>query len=197
MTAVEWASVASAFATVVLVIVTGYYAYQNYRMVQEMRTSRSAEVRPKLVPAMDYWEAATAFARIVNVGRGPALDVDVQLVYEPGGTPRRYCNPVLLSGEVEIFWGTGGAEAENRVDMDEIVSLHSHLRLSGSCKDVLGTSIPIEERIELRETWRLLKASSVQLQNDWEHRKDQHFEATVKELGEIRRILASRSQQAQ
>lgn len=35
--------------TAALVLVTGYYAWQNHQMVQEMRRSRELSVAPKLV----------------------------------------------------------------------------------------------------------------------------------------------------
>src|SRR5438046_197738 len=90
-----------------LVLVTGYYAWQNHRMVKEMKEARSAEVLPKLVPTLRLLAPANAFLRIVNAGPGPAFGVDVEFGLEPGAVPRRWQSPVVASGEANDFWPVG------------------------------------------------------------------------------------------
>ncbi len=66
-----------------LVLITGYYAFQNRQMAVEMRRSREATVRPKLAVDVHLLTPMYAMARVTNVGQGPALDVDVELAFEP------------------------------------------------------------------------------------------------------------------
>ncbi len=98
MTASDW--VISAL-TAVLVGATIYYAFQTHKTVEEMKRARAAQVLPRLVPTFAKLPAANVLLRVVNVGSGPAFNVDVELVLEPFGDPIRYVSPVMAPGEFQ------------------------------------------------------------------------------------------------
>jgi len=69
--------------TGVLVLVTAYYAWQNQRMVGEMRRSRELSVLPKLAVDLRLQGPTFAQVQVLNVGPGPALAVDLRIAFEP------------------------------------------------------------------------------------------------------------------
>ena len=101
-------SVVVGVATVVLVIVTGYYAWQNHQMVGEMRQARIDSVRPHLVASLEFIGTRHFAVRVSNVGQGPALDADLTLTFAslpdgPGDDRRRYRPAVVQQGEHFTF----------------------------------------------------------------------------------------------
>jgi hypothetical protein len=72
-------AVINAVAIVVLVAVNVYYAVQNGRVLEEMRSTRLLNVRPRLALGIHMPGPTTGFVTVTNVGSGAALDVDVNL----------------------------------------------------------------------------------------------------------------------
>lgn len=81
-------SVVVGVATVVLVMVTGYYAWQNRRMAIEMEQSRRLSVRPHRALQLAYISPTVAAVRLTNIGNGPAVDVDgtLRMLPSEGGS---------------------------------------------------------------------------------------------------------------
>ena|SRR5690348_5092026 len=95
----------TAAATLVLVAVTAYYAWQARQMVGEMRAARASQYSPMLVPRI---VAHTMFGHlgkyvVQNVGGGPALAIDVRLHLEPGASAWHLQTTALAPGELRPF----------------------------------------------------------------------------------------------
>lgn len=157
-------AVVTAAVTVVLVLATIYYAWQNRRMAQEMKKARELQVRPHLVPTLRYLGASQGFLRIVNVGPGSALRVDVVLRLEPGTWERRWTGPIVVPGEAHDY--RVDDESGEMLDLHTLTQRHTHFHLSGSCEDALGVTHQIEQRVEIREAWRLAQAANEILPQD-------------------------------
>ena len=85
-----WVSVS---VTVVLVCITGYYAYQTRRIAktseaaaraaveqaQELRQQRISASQPVLWPKILGWDFNNLEVIFENIGNGPALDIDIYL----------------------------------------------------------------------------------------------------------------------
>jgi hypothetical protein len=85
-----WVSVG---VTVILVLITGYYAYQTRRIAktsedaaraaveqaQELRQQRIHASQPILWPVIQKWNYNQLDVNFENIGNGPALDVDIYL----------------------------------------------------------------------------------------------------------------------
>ncbi len=63
-----------AVLTLVLVAITGFYAWQNRRMVDEMRASRRQAVAPQFVLDLNLAGPQAVFLDVHNAGSGPALN---------------------------------------------------------------------------------------------------------------------------
>jgi hypothetical protein len=89
--------------TAALVGATIYYALQTRQTVEQtrqtveqMKAARAAQVLPRLVPTLSKLPAANVLLEILNAGPGPAFNVDVELILEPNGEPRRSCSASVL-----------------------------------------------------------------------------------------------------
>lgn len=149
----------TAALTAVLVLITGYYAWQNRRMVGEMRRARLAVLVPKLALEFHYLGPMTATVAIQNVGPGAALDIDVRLIYEPvqagqEAPERRWRRNVLASGEQFDFLDPAGIQN----NIGALSSKYKAIRLVGTMKDAIGSKHTVEESFEdLAEWWEVLQ----------------------------------------
>ena len=115
-----------------LVLITAYYAWQNFRMVQEMRAARAAAIQPRLVPTVAHLPAGHANLRVINVGPGAALDVDIHLNLDPNSPDIHYTTSVIPTGEFHDFMipSDGGVETVI-TQLDTIVAKWEAFRLTG------------------------------------------------------------------
>ena len=177
--ATGWASIVQGAATVVLVLITAYYAYQNRLMAKAMATSHEDQVRPRLVPNLRVEGPVMGYLQVVNVGTGPARGVDIRLRLEPSGWERRWRSSLVLPGEVNEYLIR---EEKRFPSLDQVATENTHFVIAGECYDVDGRRRVVEERMELRETWQALQASDQLLHQEREEQK-------VDALKEIARAL--------
>jgi hypothetical protein len=147
---------ATVLLTLALVAVTTYYAVQNRRMVKELAETRELSVLPKL--ALEFLRLGpTAMDVLVkNVGPGPALDVDVRLIFEPlpnSETPeedRRWRRNILAPGEQKDFFPPG----ELNDNLNRLPQEYEEIRLTGTMKDATGKTHVIDEAFTDLSGWR-------------------------------------------
>jgi len=114
-------------AIVVLVLVTGYYAWQAKRTADEMRSARLLSLLPKLVLDIEMIGPTYGDVVVRNVGPGAAIDADLTLIFEgseaAGREEREWLAHVIAPGEDHEFLpahGIGG--------MDDLVAKHRRSR---------------------------------------------------------------------
>jgi hypothetical protein len=147
--------------TLALVVITAYYAWQNRRMANEMRTARAVAVLPKVVPSIKIAAPDIAWIRVSNVGPGPALEVNASITLEPGGWKVEWLAHVVAPAETHDFIPKRpGPGSTDIIRLTALTEEFSHVRLQGSCRDGLGGAHRIDERIEIREWWRKLQAAN-------------------------------------
>jgi hypothetical protein len=152
----DHAGALTALLTVALIGVTAYYAVQNRRMVREMAATRELSVLPKLALEFLRFGPTAMDVLVKNVGPGPALDIDVQLIFEPrddGGTARderRWRRNLLAPGEQKDFLPPGGLNDS----LNHLPQQFQHVRLVGSMKDATGKVHPVDEVFANLPEWR-------------------------------------------
>ena len=92
-----------ASATVVLAIVTVWYAYTTHKMLMEVEKARKEEVQPKLWARLDFFTPLYNVLRIENIGRGPAINISVEYSVTPGGDIKKWEHPMLSTKEYQRF----------------------------------------------------------------------------------------------
>jgi hypothetical protein len=169
--------------TAALVLVTGYYAYQNRRMVGEMRQARSTSVLPRLALSIRPLGGGIGFLRLSNVGPGPALHVRATITLEPDGFDIQWDAHVVAPGEFHEFIPQPPGEKDvSLASLDRLVERFTHAALSATYEDALGDRHETNERIEAREWWRGLRDSHELLSHDY-------GKEAVSELEKIRKAL--------
>jgi hypothetical protein len=144
--------------TAVLVLVTGYYAWQNRGMVKEMQATRKVTVFPKLALEWTMPSPTLGFPTIRNVGPGPALDVEIEvrLVPLPGHEEqqevRRWTASVIAPAEAREFIpprkGKSGA-----MKTEDMAATYRCIQLTGSYTDVLGEQHVADDELSDIDAW--------------------------------------------
>lgn len=158
------------FLTTVLVGATIYYAWQTRQTVEEMRQARASQVLPRLVPTLSKLPAANVLLQIINAGPGSAFNVDVELMFEPGGEPIPFVAPVMSPGEFQEFFAPGQGPGSTEIQLAAITAVFKSLRLRGHCSDALGTRHDIDETLDLDHFAKLF-LDGMWVQPDDEHLK--------------------------
>ena len=170
-------AVVNAIAIVVLVAVTIYYALQTRAMAIEMRSTRLLNVAPRL--ALGIAMPAPTFGQltVTNVGAGAALDVDVELIFNPApgvpGDTRRWLEHLVLPLERHVF--DPGADVHS---MDDFIARYPTATLRGSMSDPLGGEHSVDETIDVAAAW----AQKATLQQGWRQDPVEKLEAHAKKL---------------
>jgi hypothetical protein len=164
----DWITVA---LTAALVLITAYYAWQNRRMVSEMAATRALTVLPKLALR---WHAAApmiTFPEVINVGPGPALDVDVQVIFipKPGSDVsedrRRWQTNLLATGEGHHFLTVSPSD-RRVITTDKLAEMYERIELAGTARDALGRTHDVHDCLDDLAGWRELQAASLM---HWQH----------------------------
>ncbi len=171
------ANVVLAVLTGVLVVVVGYYAFQTHLTVRELKAARAAQVLPRLIPALGLLGAGNTLLRVVNVGSGPALGIDLYFSLEPGGEERHWTTAVVAMGEHHDFVPAPN-EPNGLVGLDALTSKYELFRLRATFKDALGVTHSADESLDVRQEWESLKAVKRVLPPD-------HLEEISKSLKKI------------
>ena len=195
--------------------ITGFYAYQNYRMANEMRAAREVSVLPKLSLHLGMVAPTLGFIYLSNVGPGAALDIDISVVFVPrrgASEPtvtRRWSATVMAPGETHHFFPERRTETQaagegETLRIEALVETYAEVRLDGSYRDALGKAHAADDTLgDLSEWWRLQVESGVawqhpdpdyRLANTLVDRFKQKFNTDIRafqrELKELRRAVS-------
>jgi hypothetical protein len=164
--------------TAVLVVITGFYAWQNYRMANEMRAARGVAVLPKLSISLGMVGPQYGFVYLTNVGPGAALDVDIGITFVPHDEDADphvielvWTTNVMAPGETHSFIPRKHPDGDNVGDgevckIDELTAKYRDIRLMGTYRDALGTAHRADDtRKDLDAWWDFQKESGVA----WRH----------------------------
>lgn len=162
---------ATTVLTLVLVLVTAYYAFQNRQMVLEMRRSRNAALLPKLALGFQRVGPTTVMLSVRNVGPGAALNPHLVMTWRPKGgedVTRPWRGRVLPSGESIDFFPPSG-DLNN--SMNWIPEVFSEIRLSGRMADAAGELHEVDELFDNLADWRqvLVESKMRYRQDDQNH----------------------------
>jgi len=169
--------------TGVLVLVTAYYAWQNQRMVGEMRRSRELSVLPKLAVDLRLQGPTFAQVQVLNVGPGPALAVDLRIAFEPSvdGGEEREERPweanVVVPGDGPVF------DPPDAAVMDAFTAGYKQVRVTGSMQSATGEHYDVEEVLDdLAGRWERLQASEQVLDREPNERITRQLERLERPL---------------
>lgn len=147
------ASNINAVATVILVVITGVYAFLTWRLVKETRSAREQEAAPALNLDVAPFSFGAWVPKIENLGNGPALDVSGTVRLEPGGEEYDFHSKNIAAGE---FTGTLEPKVNDESHLD-----YGSLIAKGSYTDVFGNYTEFIEEYDLEILASLDGAESI------------------------------------
>ena len=136
-----------ALVTLLLVLVTGYYAMQTRRTVSEMRKATVAQFRPHLKLSLDFMGPVSIMMKITNVGRGAALNVDIRF-WTSRNNIKQWSVSVLEAGDYERFF-IPTTPGKHRKSMNYFKQNPTVLKMEGSHTDIPGENHQVEDEIDL------------------------------------------------
>lgn len=152
MTDATWALVG---VTIVLVIVTAWYATENRRMVKRMDQEREELSRPVLTFQIIPWQPQLLKLRIQNVGNGPALQIKgtIESVRRSGSVNIPWSYPILAASKYEEFGfpTPSGASNEERFRLDEIRSNVIEIRAKFRYSSASGSQYELNDSIQIQQ----------------------------------------------
>lgn len=150
--------------TGVLVVITGYYAWQNRKMAQEMAAARRISVFPKLVLEWTMASPVLGFPTLKNVGPGAALDVDITISFEALGEggpaeSRKWTASVVVPGEERQFLPPS-ASGGGMMDTEALARAYSRVILTGHYRDALGEPQAADDVLPDIAEWRAISKAA-------------------------------------
>lgn len=152
MTDATWALVG---VTIILVIVTGWYATETRRTVKRMDQEREQLSRPFLTFQLIPWQPQLVKLRIQNVGNGPAFRVKgtIEAIRKSGSASIPWSYPLLAAEKYEEFGFPAPPEANNeeRFRLDEIRSKVIEVRAKFTYSSASGSKYELNETVQVQQ----------------------------------------------
>jgi hypothetical protein len=142
------------YSNLMLAIITLMYVFLTWGMVREMRQARKAELEPLLIATPVPITHKHVKLRIQNAGRGPALNIETTLYFEPANNtkPHVWAHPVLLSGAFEDFLMPGSGIKE----LAKLAAEHDRVVVDLMWSNVFGRNQKAQYEFnptQLEESW--------------------------------------------
>lgn len=141
--------------TIVLVILTGWYAVENHRMVKRMDREREEFSRPVLTLQLIPWKAKLLKIRIQNVGKGLAVGINgvIESVRKSELVSTPWSYPLLDNGKYEEFGFPvpPTASEKERHGLDEIRSEVIEVKAGFVYESVYGHKYEMKDCIDIQQ----------------------------------------------
>lgn len=177
------------YSNLILVIITGVYAYLTWRMVKEMKIARENQIDSNVIAFPTTMGQIHALVHLENAGPGIALDVELSISLDPPHQKATniWKHPALPVGQKELFlfpYETGSSGIESLKQLSE---KHEKIVITIKWNNVFGHSKAFHSTYglsDLIQGWysagRIIKPKDLPKQ----------MEDISKSLGEIQSELA-------
>lgn len=137
----------------ILVIITGVYAYLTRRMVLEMKTARENQSDSNVIAFPVTMGQIHAQIQLENAGPGIALDIELSISLDPPHqkATKIWKHPVLLVGQNELFLlpyeeGSSGLES-----LKQLAEKHNNLVVKLKWNNIFGHARTFHATYKLSE----------------------------------------------
>ena len=168
----SWLSV---LASLIVAFLTAVYVLQTQGMLKEMTKAGKAEFLPHIRPSLEYMGPLHVDLLLKNVGKGPAINVDVRFGFQQTEESyKHWLHPLLAPEESYSFLITPS-------NFTELAEKHDFLVVRGTCEDVFGKKHDVDERIDLKEVHKGWSEARILIKTSLERRLEKISE-------EVRRV---------
>ena len=146
---VDIATIILAISTIVLVIVTAYYAKQTKNTVKVLEKTAELSIRPYLKGTFEPMGPVAGNLSIKNVGNGPANKIELSYwVDGKDDTKRNWVKPLMMPDEKEEFF-----IPKNKTDTEQLMDYfknnQTEVKIVGKYFDVLEKEYQINDSIDV------------------------------------------------
>jgi hypothetical protein len=135
-------------ALVIAIFFNGYLIWYNHKVIDEMRITRKAEFLPRLKACLDFPAPTVFFLKIMNVGRGPIIDLKIRIEIIPREPKndkatdqnRTFSQELMISDEHESF-------ILYPTNSKELRTIYEKAVISGFFKDIYGELHTVKEEL--------------------------------------------------
>jgi len=147
----ENSGVVIAFATIALVGITGYYAYQTRQTTLAIKKSSELSVMPHLKGSVSILGVGSVVLHISNVGGGPAINVKLKYWRDTTASSKsKWGRPILMSKEGDDIF-IQDENGTTQVKMDFFKVNKYVIVIEGEYQDILGKKYEMEDSVDLTE----------------------------------------------
>lgn len=190
---IGWPDIVNVGLVAVLVAATIFYARRTHDMVGEMREGRKNQLLPKLKLGLRHIGPSHTDVKIINVGPGPATDIEFELWFgQDTENKRQWTVPLMVSGEdiLHFFPDLPKGGAATNVQFAE---LYKTISLKARYSDIFHQKHEIMDTLDFATYWNQVIASGqlVKVDNVEEIRRQtekisKHLETIAKAAREKR-----------
>ena len=161
----------SQYANLILIAITAIYATLTWMMLKEMREARKAELRPYIKAALESYSESTIVLKIQNIGKGAAIDVNVEYALKSVEDVESVWEyPLLSSGELKKIH-LPELNKEKTAMLKEAIKKYKEIIVKISYNDVFNERHEKVFHINLKEfeegLSRTIKELSIEENIDW------------------------------
>ena len=139
------------YANLILIAITAIYATLTLMMLMEMREARKTELRPYIKTALESYNESTIVLKIQNIGKGAAIDVNVEYALKSVEDVKSVWKyPLLSSGELKKI-RLPELNKEEPAMLKEAIEKYKEIIVKIDYKDVFNEKHEKVSHINLKE----------------------------------------------
>jgi len=136
-------------ATLLLVFVTAYYAYQTRRTVEMMKESTEAQFLPHLRLSLALPEGPILELVVTNVGKASAVGVEANFqIRELADSARQWTTPLLNAADSARFLIPVGKD-KHEYTVDFFKAHQSTMDFQAKYSDIFGKSYSVSQSVDI------------------------------------------------
>jgi len=168
-------------------------------MGKEMRATRRLSIQPQLVLALTMISKMVAAPALTNIGSGPAVDVELKIVYTPTAddddVTRGWSTRLIVPGKRHVFMPPLNAHGQ-APGFEEFAGAYRAIRVVGTYRDRFGAEHELEEHVSDVAAAQRLGAEAMHLfEADAVERAADQLNEPLKKVAQSLERLAGQAEQ--
>jgi len=177
--------------TSVLVVLTGFYAFQTKKTVDVLKKTAEMEFLPKIKGHVHMVGPVHLHIRVSNVGKGSAIGLQVTFVVVGTNTVKRnWTQPLFVPGDFQDF-PIPKSESEEESSVPYFQENETKIEITSTFSDILGKRHSNSESINISEFVRQFKTTISIYHEEYMNKISRNVDSISDELKNITRNLSS------
>jgi len=157
-----------ALTSIILVIVTSYYAFQTRKTVNVLEKTNTMQFRPALIGAIKIRNAIEPELQISNLGKGPATDVEIVVRSKENPDTTRFTHStslIAVNDKLTCLIPIGNNEFG--IHIEDFNKRQYTLQIDFTYKDFLDISYSNYQEIDVTKNTTIGQNTLIREENDY------------------------------